>query len=268
MPTRKRPFSKASKALFGGALLLAGIAVASPLLSSPSKGDDPVKTGYSMTTPPSGTQLAGVELASIVIPALTLSEKIEDDGGLVLSYQSAHGEIRAVVRIAVGKDADEARKFVDHQLHGIARILPKAGDPALGDVAFSDDGVGKAIVVAAIANVAYDVRVIENTNDPTVVPDATTIAKIVRASMRAGAPVFPAPVVSLPAEISVKDGGDVTIGGVPGQLPKLRAENAYVAKGPKGPLLRPFGAGTVTVTAVVVDELGRIGTAKATSIAK
>jgi hypothetical protein len=268
MSTRKRPFSKAGTTVLAGvALLAAGLAVTSPLFSSPSKGDDPVKTGYSMTAPPSTTDLAGVDLASFVIPGLTLSEKVEDDGGLVLTYVSAHGEVRAVVRLAVSRDAAEARKVLDHQLHGIARILPKSTDPALGDLAFTDDGA-EAIVVATIANIAYDVRVIANGNDPTVVPNAATIAKILRASMRPGAPSFPTPTVALPAEISVKDGGDVTIGGVPGQLPKLRAENAYVAKGPKGPLVRPFGPGSVTVTAVVVDELGRVGTAKATTIAK
>ena len=86
--------------------------------------------------------------------------------------------------------------------------------------------------------------------------------------MRAGTPTFPAPVIALPPEISVKDGGALIVTGVAGQQPKLRAENAYVAKGPKGPLVRPFAPGLVTVTAVVVDELGRIGTAKATAIAK
>ena len=147
MPTRKRPFSKASKTLLASvALLASGIAVAAPLLSPSVSGmrDDPVKTGYPMTAPPSTTDLAGVDLASFVIPTnegrLTLAEKIEDDGGLVLTFVSAHGEVRAVVRLAVTKDASDARKFLDHQLHGIARILPKATDPALGDVAFADDG--------------------------------------------------------------------------------------------------------------------------------
>ena len=267
MPTRKRPFSKASKTIVAVALLAAGVAVASPLFSSPSKGDDPVKTGYSLTAPPSTTALAGVDLASFVIPGLALAEKIEDDGGLALTYRSAHGDVRAVVRLGVSKDATEARAFLDHQLHGIARILPKASDPAFGDLAYADEG-NATIVVATIANIAYDVRAIENTNDPTVVPNAGAIAKILRASMRPGAPTFPTPTIALPAEISVKDGGEITIGGVSGQMPKLRAENAYVAKGSKGPLVRPFGPGAVTVTAVIVDELGRVGTAKATTIAK
>ncbi|MEO7097052.1 MAG: hypothetical protein ABI175_27580, partial [Polyangiales bacterium] len=219
--------------LAGVALLAAGavLAVASPLFSSPSKGDDPVKTGYSMAAPPSTSELAGVDLASFVIPGLTLSEKVEDDGGLVLTYVSTHGEVRAVVRLAVSRDAAEARKFLDHQLHGIARILPKATDAALGDLAFTDDG-GDTIVVATIANIAYDVRAIQNTNDPTVAPGATAIAKVLRASMRPGVPSFPAPTVTLPTTISVADGGEVTISGSKGQMPKLRAENAYVAKGP------------------------------------
>jgi hypothetical protein len=267
MPTRKRPFSKAGHVVAAVALLAAGVAVASPLFSSPSKGDDPVKTGYSLTAPPSTTALAGVDLASFVIPGLTLSEKVEDDGGLVLTYVSGHGEVRAVVRLAVSKDAVDARAFMEHQLHGIARILPKASDPAFGDLAYADDGA-ETIVVATIANVAYDVRTIPNANDPTVVPNATTIAKILRASMRPGVPSFPTPSVALPAEISAKDGGEITVSGVSGQMPKLRAENAYVAKGPKGPLVRPFGPGAVTVTAVIVDELGRVGTAKASTIAK
>ena len=46
---------------------------------------------------------------------------------------------------------------------------------------------------------------------------------------------------------------------------KLRAEGGYVAHGKGTPVLKAFAAGSVTVVATMVDELGRVSEARATT---
>jgi hypothetical protein len=210
-----------------------------------------------------------VEIGKLAIPGLHLAYRTEDDGGLVYSWADAQGDVRALVRIDVETDGAGARRFVDHQLHGIARVLPELKDASLADLAYADEGAA-TIVLGTIANVAFDVRTLPDPDPSKTValPSALSIATSVRSLARVGAPTFPTPTVSIPPLIDAKMGAPIAVSGATSQKPTLRAEGAYVSAGTGGPVLRPFAPGPVTVTALVVDELGRVGIAKASAVAK
>ncbi len=268
MPIKSRPWTD-PLLLSVGALLIGGAAIAAPSLgTSGTKGDDPVRVSYALQAPNAQGVLAGVEKSAIVIPGLTLRDTVPDDGGLVLTYVDGSSAVRAVLRLEVANDGEGARRFLDRQLHGISRVLPQIEGTALGDLVYGDEA-GATIVLGTQANIAFDVRLVDDPNGAGAVPTAKVIAGIVRAAMRPGAPTLPAPKVSLPTSISSKDGGDIAVTGVgASQTPQLRVEGGYVVHGAKGPVVRPFAAGPVTVRAIVVDELARVGIGTATTFAK
>lgn len=270
MPTKRRPFSDPLVLGLGALLLVGGAALAAPSLGGTKRADDPVRTGYALESASAQGSLAGVEKSAIVVPGLVLQDTVADDGGLVFTYVDAAKTVRAIVRLEVATDADGARRFLDHQLHGIARILPALADASLGDLVYGDES-GATIVLGTMANVAFDVRLVDAGNAPDATgktPSAKTIAGIVRAAMRPGVPMLPTPKVSLPAEVSVQTGAEVVLTGLAGQTPALRVDGGYVAHGSKGPILRPFAPGPITVRAIVVDELARVGVGTATTLAK
>lgn len=267
---------KLHRALVAGMLLCGGV-----VLAGPSQGGGGAEAAFEAHYPHAASPtpatssgsgpFAGVDLAAIAVPGLVLRERVDetvDDGGVSLSFADAQGTVRAVVRVAVGRDENEARGFLRRSLHAVARILPEVQDPALGDVAYANDGVGRFYVAAAAGNVAYVVRTIARASEPEVAPDARMLAALVRARMVPGIPQRPVPTLSLPPEVSLHDGASIVVGGTPGQGVHLRAEGAYVAHGATGPVVRPSAAGPIAVIALVADELGRVGEARAESLAR
>jgi hypothetical protein len=218
-------------------------------------------------TPASGSLLAGVALDKLALPGLHLVERDDrsvDDGGIVLSFADGNAHVRVVVTVAVAATEEAARKFVDVALHGVQITLPRAVDPAMGDYAFADDaGRGESLVVAAAGNVAWSARV---DRDVPLMPRASEVVTALRALAAVGAPTFPVVTLSLPSE--VRASAPIAIAAPAGLTPRLRAEGAYVAHGKGAPLVRPFAPGPIAVVATVVDELGRVGIARATSTAR
>lgn len=268
MSTRRRP---SASGILGAIALVAALSSAA-LAGPPSSpvADPGFRVAYPMTAPTSVSSMAGVELAALHVDGMHLAFRQDeplDEGGVSLSFADLSNEVRAVIRVVVTRDATTARRLLDRELHGIARILPEMTPTALGDLVYGDEGRGDVVVAATVANVLYVVRAIPEGNASITVPTAATIAADVRAAMRAGTPIFPTPSVSLPKTIAWKSGGEITVATGAGQTPKLRGEGAYVSRGPSAPLLRPFAKGPVAVVALVVDELGRVGTARAESIA-
>ena len=261
---------KAHLLLAGAFLVAGGMAIAAP--SSKSKTptiDADFRAAYPMTAPPATGAIAGVDLARLSIPGLRQTardDRTADDGGIVVSWADTAGEVRVLVHIAVASDSSTARQALDTELHGISVALPKATDNSLGDLAWADDaGKGTALVVATQANVAYSVHVLSPMAG---VPSAAAIATQLRSLMVPGVPSFPSATVTLPATLDAKKGGDVRIT-VPGGFPyQVRADGGYLAHGSSGSIVRPFGPGTVTVYATVVDDLARVTVAKGTAIAK
>jgi len=259
--------------LLAAAFLLAGgVAIAAP--SSKSSAPTPTieadfRAAYPMTAPPAAGAIAGIELSKIAIPGLRLTardDRTADDGGIVMSFSDSAGEVRVLVHLAVASDVTTARAALDVELHGISIGLPKAVDNTLGDLAWADDaGKGTALVVATQNNVAYSVHVL---TDAPGIPSAAAIATNVRSLMIAGTPTFPTATITLPSTVDAKKGGDFRVNVPSGAPYKVRAEGGYVAKGSSGPIVRPFGPGTVAVYATVVDDLGRVTVAKATTTAK
>lgn len=257
MSTKARRF--VSAAFLGGALL--GAALLGSRASSSTPADTDFHKAYPRTPVASGS-FAGVALDKLAFPGLTLSDREDhpvDEGGIVLAYSQGNA-VRLVVKVAVAPDSARARELVDVELHGVQTVLPAAVDPAFGDYAFADDaGRGDALAVGALGNVAWSVRV---DRDAPSMPRASDVMHTLRANVVSGAPSYPTVHVSLPGEVRVS-GADITVSS---SLPaKLRAEGAYVAVGPK---LRPFGPGPVAVIALVVDDLGRVSTARASAAAK
>jgi hypothetical protein len=250
MSIKQRRFVNVAFLALAGGLVFG----ASRALSSPS-GEADFRKAYPVTPAATGT-FAGVALDKLVFPGLTLKDR-EDypvaDGGIQLAY-AAGNEVGLVIRIAVAPDSVAARSFVDVELHSIQRVLPS--DLTYGDYAFGD---GDALLVGAIGNVAYSIRAIR---DLTGIPAAKDVFTVLRANTVAGTPSYPSVSVSLPSEVQL---GGSSIAVTSSLTPKLRAEGAYVASGPK---LKPFGPGPVAVVAQVTDALGRVSTARATSVAR
>jgi hypothetical protein len=253
-----------TKGIFAALLLVGGVA-----LSAVGQGKNATnaefESSYPMNEPtPAGT-MAGVDVKSIVVPGLTLKvreDETPDDRGVVLSYADAGGEVRVVIRFAVTPSANDARSFLKRELHAVSMVLPELKDPSLGDLAYAEGGVGEVFVAGTIANVAYVVRSIPNGNAPGSVPTAKSIAVALHIATVPGVPTLPTPAVSIPSDVPLS-GAPITVGAGAGQSPHLRAENAYVAHGTSGPVLKPFGPGKVAVIAVVADDLGRVGVARA-----
>ncbi len=257
MSTKARRF--VSVAFLGGALLGAA------LLGSRASSSTPADTDFHKTyprTPGASGAFAGVALDKLSFPGLTLTDREDhtvDEGGIVLAYSQGN-DVRLVVKVAVAPDSARARDFVDVELHGVQSVLPAAVDPAFGDYAFADDGGrGDAFAVGALGNIAWSVRV---DRDAPSMPRASTVMAALRANAVPGAPTYPTVHVSLPNEVRVS-GADITVSS--SLTAKLRAEGAYVAVGPR---LRPFGPGPVSVVAQVVDDLGRVASARASATAK
>lgn len=238
----------------------AGLCVACGLFfgsraSSSTPADTEFRASYPRTPIVSGS-FAGVAIDKLVFPGLTLKEREDytvEEGGISLAY-AAGNEVGLVVRIAVAPTSAAARAYVDVELHAVQRVLPAA--PAYGDYAFGD---GDSLLIGALGNVAWSVRV---NRELAGIPRAADVMAVLRANTIPGAPTYPTVAVSLPSEVQL-GGASITV--TSSLTPRLRAEGAYVASGPK---LRPFGPGPVAVIAQVVDDLGRVSTARATSIAR
>lgn len=257
------------KAVFGALLLVAGVAIggASEGKATTSAGFEAL---YPVTAPPSATIVAGVDVNAIFVPGLTLKERIDetmDDGGVALTYADAQGNVRAVVRLVVAPTSSDARLFLRRELHVVARVLPEMTHPSLGDLVYGDDGVGQVFVAGTIANVGYVVRTIPDPGKPGSVPTAKSIALDLRSKTVAGTPTFPTPSVSVPSTFTAKTGAPITVVASTAQTPHLRGENAYIAHASSGPVVMPFDKGKVAVIALVGDELGRVGVARAEATA-
>lgn len=256
-------------ALAGACGLLASGAALADSKSPPVAGnvDAAFRASYPLAARPArgaaAGPVAGIALAKLTLPGLQLrarSEHAAADGGIVLSFAERSGAVRVLIHLAVFAEAEAARQDVDAELHGVSTQLVPALDTTLGEVAWADDGgKGTALVVAAQANLAYSVSVLDT------VPglSAAAIASLVRAAMVSGAPVFPAATVRLPAMIDSQKGGSVHLAIPSGSTYTLRAEGGYIAHGAAGPVVHPFAPGAVTVHATVVDGLGRVTVATA-----
>lgn len=215
----------------------------------------------------SSALVAGVALDKLRLPGLQLVSRTDDKpdaGGVVLSFAGSSGEVRLLVHVAVCADAASARKALDAELRGISTTLVRAPD-GLGDAAFSDDGQGSALLVATQGNLFYKVDVLDATSG---LPTAAAIAATLRSAMVTGAPRFPSATLSLPSSIDVKRGAPVVIAPSSNSTYKLRAEGGYLARGPQGPLVRPFAPGPVTVYATLVDDLARVSVISASTSAR
>ncbi len=258
-----------AKAKSGKLLLLAaaGLLAGSPALAAPASRvqaepstlDREFRAAYPSSARPPGKPVAGVALAKLVIPGLQLaarSERAAADGGLVLSFADGTGAVRAVVQLAVFADAGAARQELDAELHGVSSQLGPAADATLGELTWVDDaGKGTALVLAAQANLAYSVRVLDQSPG---VPTAAAIAAVVHSAIVPGPPQFPAATVTLPPTLDARGGGEVHVTVRGGHPYKLRADGGYIARAARGAVVRPLGPGQVTVHATVVDELARV----------
>ncbi|MGZ3418197.1 MAG: hypothetical protein ACXVEF_15620 [Polyangiales bacterium] len=225
--------------------------------SSPTPLEREFQAAYPHTPEVSGS-FAGIRLDALSFAGLRLLEREDltvEAGGTTLAYGDT--QVRLVIEVAIAHDSKAARGFVDMKLHGISRQLPASTDPSFGDYAFGD---GDSIVVGAAQNVAWVVRSLDGS--PIKARDA--IAEL-RAKTVVGAPVFPTATITLPTDIP-HAGGDVRI--TTTAKFKLRAEGGYVAHGKGSPILKPFKAGPVTLVATLVDDLGRVSEARATTTAK
>lgn len=265
MSTRSRRFVSvlALGLLVGAAGLLGRRAVSAPVPGA--AGEAAFRAIYPAAAPVSGA-FAGVDLSKVAVPGLRLTARdvhSVDEGGISLSYSDLAGEVRAVIKIAVARDAAAALRFVDQELHGIQAILVKAVDPALGDHVFADDaGRGDGTIVGSVANVAYAVHVMRDA--ASTLPRAAVVASGLRAAVVEGAPSFPTATVALPSTIPLA-GAPFGLTVAPELELRLRAEGGYVAK---GRVLRPFQAGPVTLVVTLTDELGRVSELRFPATAK
>jgi hypothetical protein len=186
----------------------------------------------------------------------TRDDRELDEGGVTLSFADDQDRVRAVVHLAVARDAAGARAFVLRTLRGVAAVLPATG---ADEVAFGDPK--DRFLVAAHGNIAYVVDAQDGS-----AASASSIGAIVKGAVAAGAPVFPRATVSLPA--TAERSAPVAITTSAGARYRLHASGGYVARGPNGPVIRPFAAGRVEVTAVVSDDLARVTVARAATVAR
>jgi hypothetical protein len=264
-----------TKGIFAALLLVGGVA-----MSTAGQGKNATNAEFESNYPQFGTggtsgtpsgSMAGVDVKAIGVPGMTLKvreDETADDRGVVLSFADGAGEVRVVIRFAVTPTSNDARSFLKRELHAVSLVLPEVKDSSLGDLAYAEGGVGEVYVAGTISNVAYVVRTIPNENAPGAVPTAKSIAADFHAKTVPGVFASPTPAVSIPSEVPMGVGAPITVGAIAGQAPHLRAENAYVAHGSTGPVLKPFGPGKVAVIAVVADDLGRVGVARAEAIAR
>lgn len=259
MPTRSRPFASKLAAAAFALLVLGGGVFATRASSSTPAMERELRAAYPRTPLPA-TSFAGVDIDKLAIGGYRLLAREDhpvDDGAIILSYGDA--DVRVVVELAVARDAESARRFVDVRLHAISTVLPAATDPLLGDYAFARDGV----VVGAAGNVGWVVRALEGATT-----GAADVVHALRALAVPGAPSFPSASIALPATFGAKDGADVQITPAPSSAHvKLRAEGAYLAHGKTTPRLKPFKPGAVTVVATVTDDLGRVTELRASATA-
>ena len=270
----KSPRSNSARlALAGVAFLGLAFAIGKRATSAPVGPGAPGEAGFRAMYPAgpvaASTTFAGVDLAkldtSLSAAGLRLGSRedhVVDDGGVVLPYLDAAGDVRLLVKIAVARDSAAARRFADAELHAVQLVLSKATDPALGDHVFADDaGRGEAIVVGAAGNVGFLVHVRAGA---TAAPRASVVASALRSAAVEGVLTSPTATVSLPSVVPLA-GAPFTVTPGAGATLHLRAEGAYVAK---GRLLRPFAAGPVTLVATVADDLGRVAEVRTSAVAK
>lgn len=275
MKTRSRTRNSASKTSvflgIGACLLSAGVVLAAPPRGGAHKSgtrslDGQLHATYAMNAS-SSALLAGVAIDKLRVPGLQLVARTDDKadaGGIVLSFAGTSGDVRVLMHVAVCSDAAQARKALDTELRGISTSLVRAPD-GLGDAAFSDDSQGNGLVVATQGNLFYKVDVLDAKSG---LPTAAALATTLRAAMVPGAPHFPSATLRLPSSIDAKRGAPVSIAAPSNGTYKLRAEGGYIARGPQGPIVRPFAPGPITVYATLVDELGRVAVTSASSSAQ
>jgi hypothetical protein len=262
MSTRRRTSLSERSALAGiGALV--GILVATHAHADDS-AEARLRVAYPMSAP-SATTFAGIDITQIAIPDLHLAtrdDRIPEQGGITLSFADDHGRARAVVRLAVARDAAGARSFVMRVLRGVSGGLAPS---ALDEVAFADEGGrGDRFVVATRGNVAYVVDALDGTTP------ANAIAGLVKRAIAPGAPAFPQAKLALPSTIDRADARGTVVGvtATPGAKVHLHASGGYVTHGRTGDVVHPFAVGPIEVTAIVADALGRVTEARASSIAR
>ncbi len=256
-------------ALAGVAFIGLAFAIGNKATSAPVPGEAEFRAMYPAGPAVTSTTFAGVDLAkldtSLSASGLRLGSREDhtvDDGGVVLPYLDATGEVRLLLKIAVARDAAAARRFVDTELHGIQLVLSRAVDPSLGDQVFADGaGRGEWTVVGAAANVAYAIHLRAGASK---MPRASEIATTLRGVVVEGVLTAPTATVSLPSIVPLT-GAPFTVTPSNGAALQLRAEGAYVAK---GRVLRPFAAGPVTLIVTVADELGRVSEIRSSAVAK
>jgi hypothetical protein len=265
MSTKPRRFAERVSAW-----ALCALAAGALLATRARSSDKPMEPAFGAAYPHApvpGGAYAGVALDKLELPGLRLAFRENhavDEGGVVLSYADQGGEVRAVVKLAVARDAASARRFVDVELHGVQVTLPRAIDAAFGDHAFADDGGrGSALVVGAKANVAFAVHV---DRDASSASRASDVVRGLLALLVEGAPSFPSVSLALPPRVPVS-GARLQVAAA-GLTPQLRADGGYVAHGKAGFTLKPFHAGPVAVIATVVDELGRVTEQRAEALAE
>ena len=180
---------------------------------------------------------------------------------MVLSYADRAGNVRVVVHVAVLPDVGLARRILDEQLRGVSQPLVRALDPLLGDLAWADDG-GRGPGWSWRRRPTWLMASTCWMPDPICrVPPASPVSFVWPWSPASRVPAGP-PVD--PPVIDAKAGAELRVY-VPSGLPyQLRASGAYIAQGPQGPLVRPFGRGSVTVYATAVNDLGCVTVASQT----
>jgi hypothetical protein len=242
------------------------------LAATPAYGDDAdarLRAAYPMS-PPSGATFAGIDTARFVTALPGLHLKTRDDhtpenGGSTLSFADDQGRVRAVVRIAVARDAVGARGFVMTTLRGVSGVLGASASAGASDeVAFADEaGRGDHFVVGARGNIAYAIDALDGATP------ASAIRTLLVKAIVSGAPVFPQAKVTLPAlDHADPHGAAIGLVAAVSTTHHVHATGAYVTRSRAGEVVHPFAAGPVVVTAIVVDGLARVTETSAAAIAQ
>jgi hypothetical protein len=232
-------------------------ALAAVLLFARPAPADEASIARLAAAPASKTVLAGVSIDRIAIPGLHVStreERAPERGGITLAYADDQNEVRVLVRIAVAQDAAGARAFAERVLRGVSGAL----DPStLDETAFAGD----RLVVAAHGNVAYSVEVLGGATR------AADVVEIVKRAFVAGAPTFPRATMTLPPTMQ-RTGAPLAVAIPTGATHRLRVTGGYVARDGERHVVHPFDSGTVEVTAIVSDALGRVTEVSTKSVAR
>ncbi len=235
------------------AALLVGVLL---FCSAPARADENAIAKLAAAAPSRATY-AGVAIDKIAPAGFHLrsrDDRTPERGGIVLSFDDSQGRVRAVVRVAVAADAAGARAFVTRVLRGVSGTVDSS---AADEIAFA---TGDEFLVAARGNIAYAIDAAGG--------GAGAIADVVKKAIAAGAPSFPRATIALAPTIDRDAATRVKVAVPAGATSHLRASGAYISRSQEGPVLHPFAAGNVEVTAIVCDALGRVSETTAKTIAR